>query len=174
MAAAFFAAELKVVDVHFRREKHSFSLSEFPAVIGLLPAVAERLLPGHAAWGPGPRSSVDGQAPLKLAFNLSNFAFAAAAALSVFYLFAVHATASRTARLGRPPSPATTCAAVLSALTIATAISMSGGAPQYQKLPEMIQFGGLVAIANTSLALLAVVGPLARARCCWCSWSSRW
>ncbi len=34
MAAAFFAAELKVVDVHFRREKHSFSLSEFPAVIG--------------------------------------------------------------------------------------------------------------------------------------------
>ena len=33
---------------------------------------------------------------------------------------------------------------------------MSGGAPQYQKLPEMIQFGGLVAIANTSLALLAV------------------
>ena len=34
MAGAFFAAELKVVDVHFRREKHSFSLSEFPAVIG--------------------------------------------------------------------------------------------------------------------------------------------
>ena len=33
---------------------------------------------------------------------------------------------------------------------------MSGGAPQYEKLPEMIQFGGLVAIANTSLALLAV------------------
>jgi hypothetical protein len=33
MAVAFFAAELKVVDVHFRREKHSFSLSEFPAVI---------------------------------------------------------------------------------------------------------------------------------------------
>ena len=32
--SAFFAAELKVVDVHFRREKHSFSLSEFPAVIG--------------------------------------------------------------------------------------------------------------------------------------------
>ena len=29
-----FAGELKVVDDHFRREKHSFSLSEFPAVIG--------------------------------------------------------------------------------------------------------------------------------------------
>ena len=31
---AFVATELKVVDVHFRREKHSFSLSEVPAVIG--------------------------------------------------------------------------------------------------------------------------------------------
>jgi diguanylate cyclase (GGDEF)-like protein len=45
---------------------------------------------------------------------------------------------------------------VVSALAIATAISLSGGAPQFQKLPEMIQFGALVAVANTSLALLAV------------------
>ena len=35
IAVGFFLAEIKVVDVHFRREKHSFSLSEFPAVIGL-------------------------------------------------------------------------------------------------------------------------------------------
>src|SRR5437867_11082681 len=34
IAAAFALAELKVVQVHFRRETHSFSLSEFPAVIG--------------------------------------------------------------------------------------------------------------------------------------------
>ena len=35
-------------------------------------------------------------------------------------------------------------------------ITLSGGAPQFQKLPEMIQFGSMVALANTSLALLAV------------------
>ena len=35
LAVGFFLAELKVVDVHFRRETHSFSLSEFPAVVGL-------------------------------------------------------------------------------------------------------------------------------------------
>ena len=34
LAAAFALAELKVVEVHFRRETHAFSLSEFPAVIG--------------------------------------------------------------------------------------------------------------------------------------------
>ena len=35
LAAGFCVAEMKVVSVHFRRETHSFSLSEFPAVIGL-------------------------------------------------------------------------------------------------------------------------------------------
>src|SRR5437870_4245341 len=35
LAAGFAIAEMKVVSVHFRRETHSFSLSEFPAVIGL-------------------------------------------------------------------------------------------------------------------------------------------
>ena len=56
-------------------------------------------------------------------------------------------------------------ACLLGALTIATAISLSGGAPQYQKLPEMLKFGGMVALANTSLALLAIsviwIDPLA-------------
>ncbi len=154
MAAAFFAAELKVVDVHFRREKHSFSLSEFPAVIGFfLLTPSDYFL--AMLLGTGAALLVHGQAPLKLVFNLSNFAFTAAAALSVFYLLqstqGVPDPADWAAR-----SPRRRAAAVLSALTIATAISMSGGAPQYEKLPEMIQFGGLVAIANTSLALLAV------------------
>ena len=34
MALGFFLAETKVVDVNFRRETHSLSLSEIPAVIG--------------------------------------------------------------------------------------------------------------------------------------------
>ena len=84
-----------------------------------------------------------------------NFWFGATAALVVFHLMA---------SLGGTPNAtdwlaafaATLSTTVLSALTIATAISLSGGAPQFQKLPQMIQFGGLVAVANTSLALLAV------------------
>ena len=43
------------------------------------------------------------------------------------------------------------------AFSIATRHHVSGGAPQFEKLPEMLQFGILVAFANTSLALLAVV-----------------
>ena len=51
---------------------------------------------------------------------------------------------------------ATQIAAILTAIVIATVITVSGGAPQLEKLPEMIRFGSLVAYANTSLALLAV------------------
>ena len=35
LAFAVAVAELRVVEVHFRRETHSFSLSEFPAVVGM-------------------------------------------------------------------------------------------------------------------------------------------
>ena len=51
---------------------------------------------------------------------------------------------------------ATSAATIISSVTIATVITLSGGAPQFRKLPEMIQFGLMVALANTSLALLAV------------------
>ena len=46
---------------------------------------------------------------------------------------------------------------LVGALTIASAITFSGGAPQFEKLPEMLQFGTLVSVANTSVALLAVI-----------------
>jgi diguanylate cyclase (GGDEF)-like protein len=154
IAAGFCAAELKVVDVHFRREAHSFSLSEFPAVLGLF------LLSPHdyvlaVVTGSAVALAWFRQPLLKLVFNLTNFGLGAIAALAVFHLLA---------SLAGRPSPADWVAAfaatltttVVSALTIATAISLSGGAPQFQKLPQMIQFGGLVAVANTSLALLAV------------------
>jgi diguanylate cyclase (GGDEF)-like protein len=154
VALGFLAAELKVVDVHFRREKHSFSLGEVPLVLGFyLLAPTEFFL--AMLVGTGAAFVIGRQPPLKLAFNLSNFAFIAAVAMSVFY--AVHVPD------GEPrlddwlaAFAATSTAAVVSALSIAAVISMSGGAPQFQKLPEMIQFGALVAVANTSLALLAV------------------
>ena len=76
--------------------------------------------------------------------------------MSVFYALQSTHGVPQSRATGSRRSPRRSIAAVLSAVSIATAISMSGGAPQFEKLPEMIQFGGLVAIANTSLALLAV------------------
>ncbi len=155
ITVGFCLTELKVVDFHFRGDKHSFSLTEFPAVIGFF------LLRPDAYFlamliGTSLALLIDRQPLIRLAFNLANFAFVATAGMTVFYTLA-----SPTAEPELPNWLAafagTLTAAILSSFSIATVISVSGGAPQFQKLPEMIQFGGLVAVANTSLALLAVV-----------------
>ena len=155
VALGFFLVETKVVEVNFRRETHSLSLSEFPAVVGfffLNPAdYLGALLIGTIAA----LVFVSRQSPLRVLFNVSNFAVVAVVSLAIF---------ARLAVLQGTPTPAdwfaafaaTIVASVLAAVDIATVITLSGGAPQFQKLPEMFKFGVLVAIANTSLALLAV------------------
>ncbi len=154
MAVAFFAAELKVVVVHFRRERHSYSLSELPAVMSFFLLTPTEYLIALLV-GSGVALALDRSSPIKTLFNLANFAFTAAVSLTVFRLLL---------ELGPAAGPwawaaafaATLTAAVLSSFSIATVITVSGGAPQFEKLPEMIQFGALVAVANTSLGLLAV------------------
>ena len=83
-------AETKVVDVHFRRETHSFSLSEIPAVIGLFFLTPDEylgaVLVGSAAALAARLAPVS---PLKIAFNLSNFAVIAVVDLAVFHALAV-------------------------------------------------------------------------------------
>ncbi len=155
IAAGFCLAELKVIDVHFRREAHSFSLSEFPAVIGLFLLSPHDYILAVILIGSAVALAWFRQPPLKFAFNVTNFGLGATAALVVFHLIAnLEGTPSAADWVAAFAATLTTT--VLSAVTIATAISLSGGAPQFQKLPQMIQFGGLVAVANTSLALLAV------------------
>ena len=154
LAAAFAAAELKVVEVHFSRETHSFSLSEFPAVIGffyLSPAeYIAAVLVGSAAALVFSR-----QRAIKVAFNLANFTLVAVVSLTVLYSIAT-LDGAPTAGDWVAAFAATLSATILSALSIATVINLSGGAPQFEKLPEMIRFGSMVSFANTSLALLAV------------------
>jgi diguanylate cyclase (GGDEF)-like protein len=155
IAGLFALAELLDVQVHFRRETHAFSLSEVPAVLGLfllepVSYMAALLLGSGVALVLQSREH-----PLKIAFNLSNFALTGTIAIAIFRALAPAAeTVGPVAWIAAFVAMLT--ASVIAATNIAAAISLSGGAPQFQKLPEMIQFGGLVALANTSLALLAV------------------
>ena len=155
LALACLAAETKVILVHFRRETHSFSLSEVPAVIGLFFVTPNEYLLAVLA-GSGVALLVTArQSMVKIAFNLANFALIAVVTLAVFHSIATFA-AQPGAVDWLAAFAAMLVAVVIGALTIATAISLSGGAPQFQKLPEMLKFGLVVAMANTSLALLAV------------------
>ncbi|MGH2358628.1 MAG: putative bifunctional diguanylate cyclase/phosphodiesterase [Candidatus Limnocylindria bacterium] len=155
VAAGFALVDLKVIEVHFRRESHAFSLYELPAVIGLF-----FLSPGDyilaVAAGSGVALAITNRsAPIKIAFNLSNYFVLACISLIVFRTLA--------GADGQPgldeyigAFSASLAATALGALSIAAAITLSGGAPQFEKLPEMLQFGALVAVANTSVGLLAV------------------
>ena len=84
VAVAFFLAEAKVIDVHFRRESHSFSLSELPSVIGFFFLPPTEYLIALLVGSGVALVFHSRQPPLKVAFNLANFAFIAVVTLTVF------------------------------------------------------------------------------------------
>ncbi len=155
-AVAFYLGEVNVVVVHFLRERHSFSLSELPGAIGLFLLTPTDYVLAYLV-GAGAAVLLDrGQPAIKRIFNLAQFGVIAVVAQVVFHLIANP--------VGRPQPQdwigafaSSGATSVLGAVLVATVISLSGGAPQFKKLPEMIRFSGMVAMANTSLALLAVM-----------------
>ena len=155
VAIAFALADIKVIEVHFRRESHAFSLTEVPAVIGLFflsPSayVLATMVGAFAALVVSSR-----QAPVKLGFNLANY-FLLSVVMVMIFRTIEHTVGAPGILDYAAAFAATLAAAVIGAVNIATAITLSGGAPQFKKLPDMLQFGALVAVANTSIALLAV------------------
>ena len=155
-ALAFYLGETNVVEVHFLRERHSFSLSELPGIVCLFVLAPNEYLVA-CLIGTGFALLADReQSSLKRAFNLAQFGLAAVVALCVFHAIATPAI---------PPGPREWLAAfaaagatsALEATLVATAISLSGGAPQFRQLPQMLSFSEMVAMANASLATLAVM-----------------
>ncbi|HEY7527480.1 MAG TPA: GGDEF domain-containing protein [Candidatus Limnocylindria bacterium] len=155
VALGFALADIKVIEVHFRRESHAFSLTEVPAVIGLFYLGPIEYLAATSLGALAALLISSRQAPVKLAFNLANYLLVAVVMIAVFRGIQ-HATGAPGLVEYAAGFAATTVAAVVGAVSIATAITLSGGAPQFKKLPDMLQFGALVAVANTSIALLAV------------------
>ena len=156
LALGFMAAEAKVIVVHFRRESHSFSLSEIPAVAGLFFFTPNEYMVSVLTGSAIAMLLTSRVSAVKLAFNLANFAVIAVVDLAIFHALAVPGASVPGLRDWFAAFAATLSASVVCVFAIATAITLSGGAPQFQKLPEMVRFGAMVAMANTSLALLAV------------------
>jgi hypothetical protein len=162
LAAGFAATTVFAVHLEFRRHAQSFALSELPLVTGLYllsPAelVLARLVGSAAALAVHRR-----QAPTKLAFNLALFLVETCLAVTVFGLL----------RGSHPLGPRGWGAALLAALTvdlvsalvIVAAISLYERASQWRILLEVAATGALAAVANTSLALVAVLTLVADLR----------
>src|SRR5262245_14174683 len=154
-ALCFYLGETNVVEVHFLRERHSFSLSELPGIVFLFFLTPQDYVLACVVGTGFALLSDNGQSGVKRAFNLAQFTLAAMIALIIF-----HTVATTT-----PPGPREWSAAFLAAgatsaleaTLVATAISLSGGTPQFRQLPNMLSFSEMVAMANASLATLAVM-----------------
>jgi len=165
MAVGFWAAEAQVIHFHFRRGAHTFSLNELPLVVGFFLAVPLELVFAQAIGSAVALAINRRQPPVKLAFNIGSFALSSVVGLLVF-----HAVGS-----GPLTDPMRWVAAFLAValsnlvgvLTVATVISISEGSLGAPKLRQMIGVSTVVAITNTSIALLAVIIIVADTRAVW-------
>lgn len=165
LAAGFYAAEAQVVHFHFRRGAHTLSLNELPLVIGFFLAMPLQVMVAQAIGSAAALAIHRRQPPVKLAFNIASFGLSSAIGLLVFY------------GLGSGPltDPARWLAAFLGVFVsnlvgvtaVAVAISMSEGPLGIRKLREMVAVSSIVAITNTSIALLAVIVVVADPRAAW-------
>ena len=155
LAGLFYLAELTVVHFRFRRDAHSFSLSEVPLVLGLFFAAPWALVPAHLLGAAVALTIHRRQPVIKLAFNLGQFALQSTLAVVVFrYVVA----------LGDPLGPAGWVAALLATQVtlwvadalINAAIFLSGDRLPPQAMWEVLGLGVIATAMNTCLALIGV------------------
>jgi signal transduction histidine kinase len=155
IAIVFFFAETHVVYLEFRRDAHSFSLTEIPLILGLFFLSPPALLAAQLAGG-ALALVVRRQSPVKLGFNLANLCLNAAIAVQIFHW------------LGGPNDPISTrtlVAALVAALVwglitpvlINCAIFLSGGGLPSRAWSETLGIAALVTATNTCLALAGVI-----------------
>ena len=155
LAPVFCVTEILVVHLEFKREAHSFSLGEIPLVLALFFASPSELMLAQIVGVGGALLLYRRQSPIKLAFNLANFALEAALAIMLFHFWTglrmVNGPAGWTAAFF-----ATLLVTSLGAVMIALAISLAEGQVKLQTLTKSLVPSFAVTAANTSLALLAV------------------
>jgi diguanylate cyclase (GGDEF)-like protein len=153
IAIAFALTEVFVVALQFRRDTHSFSLSEIPLVLGLFFLRPDLLLLAQLLGSGLALAAYRRQPPVKVAFNVANLWITTTLAVLVFRaLFHGHDAVGLNGWLGA--FGATLSADALSLLMISTAIALSSGKPR--EMRRLFATGGAASFFNTSLALVII------------------
>lgn len=155
LAAVFFLSEVTVVHLRFRRDAHSFSMSEIPLVVGLFFVAPIELIAAQLVGNFLVLTFVRRQPLIKLAFNLAQFALQTTLAIAAFRAIAT---------LSDPLGPAGwfgAIAATITALTVAdllinTAIRTTGGSLNASDVLEVYGLSAVAATLNTGLAIIGV------------------
>ena len=155
LISLFCAAEVFVVHIQFRRDAHSFSLSELPLVVGFFFAPPLVVVLSMVAGTALALSVHRRQSPLKLAFNLANFTVANSVVAVLFMkLVDHHDPMSAMSFLG--VLVAILVGGVLQSLVILIAISFSEGRVDLAGIASTFGFAQAATVVNTCLALIGV------------------
>ncbi len=154
-AVIFAVAERAVFHLRFRKDAHSFSLSEIPLVLALflaspLTAITAQMAANAVAL------IMRRQPPVKLAFNLGQFVVQTGLAIVIFRPIA---------SLGDTTGPAGWVAAIVAAVAallaaevmINSVIRLSGGRLSIRETLEVMTLSAMATVMNTATALIGVV-----------------
>jgi diguanylate cyclase (GGDEF)-like protein len=152
LAAGFAATEIFVIHAHFRGSAHTLSLSELPLVAGLLLATPHELIVAQVVGPIAVLLFVRRSAPVKVAFNIAQFALTAV--LSVIVL---HALVPAPAEIGPGVWTATFAAigagSLVAAALVLTVIALAEGALPSLEMLRMFGADLVVSLTNTSIGL---------------------
>ena len=163
LAVGFALTELCVVHVHFRRSAHALSLSDIPLAVGLVVAA-----PGHllAAQVLGPLLVLvlnRRNEPMRVVFNIAQFAVTAGLAVLVFHGLAP-ASGAAGPGIWVAAFAGTVVASLTSSLLIGVVITLSEGRLRPSRVLEMAGSSIVVTVTNTSLALAGVTVAVSDSR----------
>ena len=150
LVVGFYLAELLIVHLQFRKDAHTFSMSEIPMLIGVAAAGPVALISAQSAGSLAALTIHRHQRPVKLVFNLGQLALQSAVAYLVFDLLAGEAVDLRMV--------VAAVASMLAALMVGhgsvyAAIHASGGR---ESVRESLQVLGVSSVGTVGATLLAV------------------
>ncbi len=155
MAVLFYVFELAVVHFRFRRDAHSFSVSEIATVVGLYLASPIALILGQVIGGAVALAVNRRQRGVRLMFNVAAFGVQTIVVAAIFR-WAVDpddplSLAGASGALG-----GSLVSLVLATMLITTAIHMTGGRVQAKEVVEVMTFAAIGTLMNVGLGLVAV------------------
>jgi diguanylate cyclase (GGDEF)-like protein len=164
--ALFYLAEITVVHIKFRRDAHSFSMSELPMVLALFFLTPPQILTTQFLGNLMALGITRRQRPVKLAFNLVQLSLQTGITIGVF------AALTRTDDPLGPRgwiSVATSiaCTLVASNLLIGAAIRLSGGTLSARDRATMYTLSAGAGGMNAALGLVAATVLWARPENAW-------
>ncbi|MCP4307129.1 MAG: HAMP domain-containing histidine kinase [bacterium] len=150
-----FLAESAVIHVTFRKDAHSFSLSEIVLIVGLFLSSPAALLVAQVIGNSASLVLGRRQVPIKVAFNVSQLVLVTGLATVVFRVLV---------NMGDPLGPtgwlaaiaASVASIVVAELAINTVIRLTGGNMSRGEMLETMVLGSIGASLNAALGLIAV------------------